>query len=458
MGKIIRNTYLSRSTVFTYLGLLMLIFSTSGNAATPCIDAPEKTFTQQNTVIVDSVASLESAIRNLVEDTTVLIRPGEYRLTTTLYVRRSGTVLRGETGRCDDVTLIGPGMENANFGDVRSGVWIDADNVTVANLTIRDVYFHPIEINRGPDGIEIYNVRLLDAGEQFIKANSAGGFGRGSNFGKVEYSIMEYTNGPPLTDHGGGTGYTNGVDVHGGDGWQIRNNIFKNFHTPDGVDHLFNPAILMWNGSSDTLVENNTFINVDRAIAFGLINRTNDHSGGIIRNNMITMAPNLFSNNRVRQSDASIILWSSPNTKVVHNTVISNGNSVKSIELRFGSTNVEVINNLVDEPIVFRRGGSFTAINNVIDASEDYFENIETGDLHLTQAALNSLPGVGLLQNALLDVDGQVRPANGVNPGADQFGRPIDPNTDRPNAGKLASIIAVLLGMLLDEDTAPEPL
>ena len=87
----------------------------------------------------------------------------------------------------------------------------------------------------------IYNVRLLDAGEQFIKGSS-GGFGIGVDDGVVEYTIMAYTNGPPSTNHGGGTGYTNGVDIHGGDGWLISNNLFKNFHTPDGSDHLWKPC------------------------------------------------------------------------------------------------------------------------------------------------------------------------------------------------------------------------
>ena len=64
------------------------------------------------------------------------------------------------------------------------------------------------------------------------------------NNGVVEYTIMEYTHGAPTSDHGGGIGYTNGVDVHGGKNWVIRNNLFKNFHTPDSADFLWNVAQL----------------------------------------------------------------------------------------------------------------------------------------------------------------------------------------------------------------------
>jgi len=426
--------------------LVMVSLPTSVHAVLPCIDAPKKAFADQNTVVVDSVANLQAAVANLSNNTTVLIKPGNYLLTKTLYITKPGTIIRSQTGRCDDVTLIGPGMENANYGEVASGIWINANNVTVANLTIRDVYFHPIELNSGPDGVEIYNVRLLDAGEQFIKSSSAGGFGQGGDAGKVEYSIMEYTSQPPLTDHGGGTGYTNGVDVHGGDGWEIRNNIFKNFHTPDNADHLWSPAILMWNGSRNTLVENNTFINVDRAISFGLYNRTNDHFGGVIRNNMITITPNLYSANRTQQSDAPIILWSSPNSKVLHNTVLTNGNTLKSVELRFGSSNVEVANNLVDKPIVYREGLPFTSSNNASNATASYFVNPSQGDLHIKASAANVIAKGPLLVDAMRDFDGQARPANSVTLGADQFGGPANPGV--PSA---TSIVAVL-AFLLDED------
>ena len=116
--------------------LILIALPNVLQAALPCIDAPKKVFASQNTVVVDSVASLQSAVEDLVNDTTILIKAGNYSLTKTLYVTESGTVIRSESGRCDDVTLIGRGMENANYGEVGSGIWVRANNVTVANLTI----------------------------------------------------------------------------------------------------------------------------------------------------------------------------------------------------------------------------------------------------------------------------------------------------------------------------------
>lgn len=125
-----------------------------------------------------------------------------------------------------------------------------------------------------------------------IKASDSGNQ-PGINSSLVEYSVFEYTNGPTRIDHGGGTGYTNGVDVHGGNGWEIRGSRFENFHTPDDADQRWKPAILVWNGAFDTIVEGNVFIDVEHAIALGLVDR--DHTGGMFRNNMIVTSKYLFS-------------------------------------------------------------------------------------------------------------------------------------------------------------------
>ena len=70
------------------------------------------------------------------------------------------------------------------------GIWVGGNvrGVTIANLTIRDVYFHPIILNAGTQAPLIYNVRLVDAGQQFIKANPDGA-GGGVDNGIVEYSV-----------------------------------------------------------------------------------------------------------------------------------------------------------------------------------------------------------------------------------------------------------------------------
>ncbi|MGB2716770.1 MAG: hypothetical protein WBC51_21485 [Vicinamibacterales bacterium] len=82
--------------------------------------------------------------------------------------------------------------------------------------------------------------------------------------GIVEYSVIEY-------DTTSRDDYTNGVDVHTSDNWIIRHNLFRNVRAPPG--QLADPAILMWNASTGTIVDGNTFIDCQREIALGLIAR-----------------------------------------------------------------------------------------------------------------------------------------------------------------------------------------
>jgi len=396
----------------------------SSDMGSPCLSAPPLPAPVGNIVNVSNIIQLQNAVSpsNLVENTTILLAPGEYYLNATLNISRDNVTLRGATDGCDDVVLIGKGMADSS---VQHGIFTDNKGLKVQNLAIRDVYNHPIALNANADSPEIYNVKLLNAGQQFIKASSGLGWGQGVDDGVVEYTIMEYTAGPPNVDTGGGIGYTNGVDVHGGQRWNIRNNLFKNFSTPDFADHLWNPAVLMWNGAGETVTENNVFVNVDRAIAYGLKDDANgaNHTGGIIRNNMIVYEEGLYSPWRKANSDGSIILWDSPGTEVFQNTVLTNGNLNKSIEFRWNTAGGVAKNNLVDAPISGRSGALFTAEENDFTASAEMFVNAAEGDLHL----LASAGQVPALAEVPFDIDGQARLLGTmVDVGADEFFLPAD--------------------------------
>lgn len=120
----------------------------------------------------------------------------------------------------------------------------------------------------------------------------------------------------------------------------------------------------MWNGARDTLVEHNRFVDVDRAIAFGLLNRSADHSGGLIRDNRIEYSEGLYSAKRREASDAAIIVWSSPKTVVEGNEIFTRGNLRRSIEFRFDTSGAKALNNIVDAPIGRRDGGECKSVGN----------------------------------------------------------------------------------------------
>ena len=373
-------------------------------------DVPPLSPATGKVVKVATEPDLQTAVRNLTSGTTVLIAPGTYRLTSTLHVgnRLVNVALRGATRDRNDVILVGPGMTNAGYGDAPSGIWMGdgARDVLVANLTVIGFYFHPVILNAGTESPHFYNVRLADGGQQLLKSNPDGA-GKGVDNGVVEYSILEFTSRSRDS-------YTNAIDVLGGAGWIIRDNLFRNIHAPAG--QLAGPTILMWRGSRDTIVERNTFIDCQREIAFGLVEATpNDHSGGVIRNNFF------YRQTSVR-GDAAINVIDSPGTRVLHNTILTSGTYPNAIEYRFGdTTGVEIANNLTDAAIRSRDGATATVRSNSTTASAGMFVAAAKGDLHLTMQASAAVDKGVPLAGAETDWDGQAR-ARGAAPdlGADE--------------------------------------
>jgi Right handed beta helix region len=377
-------------------------------AVTKACNAPSLPVTG-SIVEVSTEAQLQTAMKNLQPGATILIANGTYNLSNTLYVNNVNNVtVRGASG-CDDVVLIGKGMTNSNFGSVPHGIWTNSSNTVIAHLTIRDVYYHPVILNPGAQRPRIYSVRLKNGGQQLIKGNPTSA-AQGVDDGIVESSIMEFDT--TSRDY-----YTNGVDIITGNNWTIRDNLFRNIRAPAG--QLAGPAVLMWGGSSNTIVERNLFLNTQRGIALGLQERApNDHSGGIIRNNIFFRKPG-------ETGDTGIYVADSPNTKVLHNTIILGGTYPNAIEYRFPDTSgVEIRFNLTDARIVSRDGATGNVANNIMSASNSFFADPANNDLHLRSTAALAIDAASAHPDVTDDYDGQLRPRSGAAPrdlGADEF-------------------------------------
>jgi hypothetical protein len=277
-----------------------------------------------------------------------------------------------------------------------------------------------LDPNAGTQSPRVYNVHLLNAGEQFIKVSQMGGGtnpapGSGVANGIVEYSIIEYLttkdpNGP------GGPAYTNGVDVLSGLNWVIRYNVFRNIRAAPGFG-LAGPAVLAWRGTINTTVEGNLFLNCQYGIALGLDGAVPaDHAEGIVRNNF-------FHRSTGQSGDVGIVVNNSANTKVLHNTIVLAGTYPNAIEYRFpGTTNVTIRNNLSDAGIQLRDSASGTVSGNVTTAQASWFVNASTGDLHLTTAASPALDRAVPLAEVVTDYDGEARPfGSAPDVGADEM-------------------------------------
>lgn len=408
----------------TFWAIAWLVGAGRGHAASPG-DAPPWPLTGNRIVPVATEAQVQAAMNNLQHGDTLLLTNGTYALTRSLYVNGQHNVtIRGAAGSTN-VVLVGRGMNNARYGEVPFGIWSNSSNTTIAHLTIRDTWDNELIFNSGAQAPRVYCVRLLDAGSQFIKANPTDATaGRGVNNGVVEYCWFEYTGSPP-NDHGAGVGYFNGISAHAARNWVVRGNLFKNLHNPDGTAYPWNPAVLFWRNSSNTVTEQNLFINVDRAVAYGLDNSTpyRDHAGGVIRNNCVYLAPDLMSASRKVGSDGSIIAWNSPGTQIDHNTVLLNGNAFYAVEFRFSTTtNGTARNNLADAPIHLRDGASAASSGNLLTAVPGMFVNPAAADLHLRASATNAIDQAPALNTVTNDFEGDRRPRGArADPGADEF-------------------------------------
>ncbi len=376
-------------------------------------------------VNVDSVAELQDAVDTLSSGTTILIADGVYTLTNTLNIRAVNDVaLRSLSGNREAVVLRGQGMSNGSYGNVPHVIAIyDADDRLIADVTLRDAYFHLVQVHGedAPQRPRFYNLRLIDSGEQFIKGSTDGqAYADG---GEVACSTIAYTD-EARSD------YTNGVDVLGGADWVIRDNVFRNIRAPAG---LAGPAVLMWRNSLDTVVERNLFIECDRAIALGLAapdansrgdEDTYDHQGGIVRNNFIY---------RAGAGDVGITVNYARDVRVYHNTVLLNGTFPwGAIEYRFSATSADIRYNLTDAPIWQRDGAAGTVLGNVTNAQPGWFVNAALGDLHLNAGVTAAIDQALPLGGVSDDFDGALRPGGDApDIGADEYGELVLPGPYR---------------------------
>lgn len=333
---------------------------------------------------------------------TILIADGTYPIASPdwyPYITGSNIVFRSVSGNRNAVILTGTGMASVSPA-TENGFYIVGENVTIADLTIRDVGNHGIATQG--DNTFIHNVRIQNTFEQMIKGTSAGD---GADNGTVQCSLFEYTAGI------GPQFYIGGLDIHEGSNWWVSDNIFKDIASPSGS--LAEHAVHFWNFSENNTVERNLIINCDRGIGFGLGSSPNE--GGIIKNNMI------YNNGTHPFHDVGIGLETSPNTKVYNNTVyITYPNA---IEYRFAATtNVQITNNLTNKLISSRNDGEAILLTNYTEAVETWFIDITTGDLHLVETNDNVVNQGTNLAEVTVDFDKNARPLAGLTDiGAHEF-------------------------------------
>ena len=389
-----------------------------------------------STITVSTVAELQDAVNNATLGDTILVADGVYNLDG-VYLRFAvpNVTLRSASGNRENVILDG------NYITTEI-VQIVASNVTIADLTLREAYYHPIHVSSTSSadttGTLIYNVHIVDPGEQAIKINPYTGENAlyFPDDGVIACSHIELTDaGRP---HIRNDCYTGGVDAHQARDWVIRDNLIEGFWCESGLSEH---GIHLWRSCRDTLVERNELRNNARGIGFGLAEsgigiRTYsdnpcpgagggyvDHYGGTIRNNFVFANDSgLFASGD--GFDCGICLWNACGARALHNTVASTQDPFSSIEWRFDYTDVDIINNLVSHNLR-DRGGAATLSENLENQPSTLFVDGTNGDLHLVSTATAAIDQAAALPDVSDDFDGDGRPIGPApDVGADEYGVP----------------------------------
>ena len=317
-----------------------------------------------------------------------------------------------------------------------------ASGVTIADLTLKRAVYHPIHVSAADNtdtlNTRIYNVHVIDPGQQAIKINQNSSYTHFADYGEVACSRIELTDaGRPHIWDINGSCYTGGIDGHQARGWVIRDNSIEGFWCQNGLSEH---AVHFWTGSRDTLVERNYLKDNARGVGLGLgdtgsnwrtyvdspcsgVNNAG-HYGGIVRNNMIFVSrPEVFSSQN--GFDCGICLEQACKASVLQNTVVSTQNPFSSIEWRFSQTSVDLYNNLASYNLRQRDGASAVQGGNLQNAPLSLFVNGAAGDLHLASSASQAIDQGAPLAAGRCDddFDGDLRPIGPARDiGADEYG------------------------------------
>lgn len=402
------------------LPLLSMLIPGISRAQQPCAEWIDP---HANTVEVSTASELAAAVRNAAPGTTVLAAAGTYKLDATLQFTRADVTLRSKTGKREDVILDGNQggvpLDPAEF--MNEIIAVSASGVVIADVTIRYARHHDIHAYAPASGgiarLLLRNLHVYDAGEQLIKVNSNGLTPPAwVDSSVLECSRIEFRDNSVMEAQGEGF-YTGGLDLHGGRGWTVRGNLFRNIQREG---KLMEHAVHMWSKSRGAVIEGNRFKDVVRAIGLGmktaattLERRYPDGKGdapyfdfleGVVRNNVIW-------NRAGVHLESGIELMNVLDVAVYHNTIVSADKPFTSIEYRWPNTRVELKNNLVSHNIMARDGAQATAGTNVVNAAPSLFRDGAAGDLHLSDEAASAIDKGEPLAAGLapLDCDGKGR-------------------------------------------------
>lgn len=349
---------------------------------------------------------LRAAIGQATPGATIRIAPGRYRLTRRLTIgrRSSGTarkkVVIRPRGKAGSVVIDAAGAEEAFHVT-------DARHVDIRGLWITNGDYHAIKIDAPSRYIRVIGNRMWDntrgsgLSNQFsaIKGGgrcpSAGCAARVTIDANVIFQKKRFQ----------GSNFQ-GIDCNACVAWRVRRNRIANIRGTT----LAGTGIQFKSGSAGTVIARNTvtgsgLVGINYG-GFGTPawgNRTHEHVGGIVKNNVVT-----------RSADAGISVIDTVNGKVLNNTLWGNGFTP---DVRVAASNLIYRNNILDRPLNRRDGTRAKQGGNLVLASSSargLFLGAKRGDFRLRASARRAINrGVSVGRLVRVDRSGRKRPRGG---------------------------------------------
>ena len=303
-------------------------------------------------VRVASVKELRKALEQATPGSVIEIAPGTYEVRgSNLGITAAGLPSHPITVRAARLGQVRLQFRIREGFHVRAPFWVFENLIIEGTCRKHNKCDHAFHIVGDADGTVVRNNVILDFNSH-MKINGLARQGKFPDGGLVEFNTLRGRT-PRQTDKP-----ATPIDVVGASDLTVRRNVIADFHCVGGKQISY--AAFIKGNASGGILEQNLVIcellhrgGIRLGLSFGGGGTgsrscvggdcTTEHTGGIIRNNIIMHCP----------ADVGIYLNRSAGT-VVHNNILYN---TLGIDVRFDTTDATVFNNVVDGRIKERNGG-----------------------------------------------------------------------------------------------------